>query len=101
MVLSTLRSRRRTAPLAAALALAWLAIPSALWAFECRTVDSNDLPRDCTSLEATGKCMWEAGEARKQCVEASGLFGWWRCNEDYALDMAACALVSPFRVIVK
>ncbi len=102
MVFGTNHTRRRTRTLAGMLALAWLAMPGALWA-DCTALDSHGLTRDCTALEEVGSCMVDARDSVNQCLErnTTSIFGWYRCQEDGLIDMAACAINSAFRTILK
>ena len=102
MVFGMNRTRRRTRTFAAMLALAWLAMPGAVWA-DCTALDSYGLTRDCTALEEVGSCMADAQDSVKQCLErnTTSIWGWYRCQEDGLLDMAACAINSAFRTILK
>ena len=54
MVFTQLLKRQRIRVLTSLMLAFWLGVPGALSAFECRAVDSNDLPRDCTALEELG-----------------------------------------------
>jgi len=100
MTFATPHARRRRRTLAAFMAFIWLTLPSALWAYDCQALDINNLPRDCTWLEKHGQCLVNAADSRDQCLErAEGIFQWYRCHEDAAIDFTACALQIPFRII--
>ena len=103
MVFGTKRRPRTMRAALGLMALTWLALPASLWAFECRALDANNVPRDCTALEDLGECMAAADDSRRQCVSRNNtlIWGWYRCQEDAAIDMAACILISPFRVIMR
>jgi hypothetical protein len=102
MRFGTIVTRRRSRFLAAILAFAWLSLPSAVVAVECIAVDRYDLPRDCTALEELGHCLSNAHDVVEQCLEENTLsiWGWYRCHEDGAIDMAACYLISPWKIVM-
>ena len=102
MLFGTTSTLRKARALAALLTGIWLALPGAVLAVECIAVDRHDMPRDCTALEELGHCLYNAHEAVGQCLEDNNLsiWGWYRCHEDGAIDMAACYLTSPWKILV-
>ena len=66
----------------------------------CIAVDRHDLPRPCTFLEEHGGCLWNAFESYDACKEdADGLFQHLACELGVQVDLLACNLGLPWRLI--
>lgn len=97
----TFNRSRRARLIAGLMALAFVAVPSSVWALECSTLDRHGLPRDCTPLEDVGQCMANAADSFHQCREAYPWYLEGKCVQDIAIDWTACALASPIRTILR
>ncbi|TFH66600.1 MAG: hypothetical protein E4G90_02685 [Gemmatimonadales bacterium] len=66
----------------------------------CIAVDQFDMSRDCTFLEEHGACLWNALDSRDTCKDdADGFFDNTACEVGVQVDLLACNLGLPWRLL--
>ena len=66
----------------------------------CTAVDQFDQPRPCTFLEQHGACLWYALDSYDTCQDLSdGFFDRLGCEVGVQIDLFACNLALPWRVL--